>query len=251
MTKIAIISDLHLKHWYYRTHLLNDLMPHQSVAESVRKEKPDLIIDAGDLELPELLQSAIGTTPLVSIPGNHEWYGKEFPGHHVGQNVVEIDGIKIITATLWTNLNNRDSRTCARVASYLNDFTLIKVRDGDSENGVRCFSADDCADAHELNLEFLKENFPADVVVTHHAPSFKSVHPKYLNVLPTDYLVNYGFASKLDDVVLQSGAKVWVHGHVHSPFDYMIGDTHVICWPCGYPFECKGRKPYAPVYIEV
>ena len=28
--------------------------------------------------------------------------------------------------------------------------------------------------------------------------------------------------------------KLWIHGHVHNNFDYMIGDTRVICNPRGY-----------------
>ena len=28
--------------------------------------------------------------------------------------------------------------------------------------------------------------------------------------------------------------KYWIHGHMHSNVDYMIGDTRVVCNPRGY-----------------
>jgi predicted phosphodiesterase len=34
--------------------------------------------------------------------------------------------------------------------------------------------------------------------------------------------------------------KYWVHGHTHTPFDYMIEGCRVICNPCGYPGQDTG-----------
>jgi hypothetical protein len=28
--------------------------------------------------------------------------------------------------------------------------------------------------------------------------------------------------------------KLWTHGHTHHPFDYIVGETRVICNPRGY-----------------
>jgi predicted phosphodiesterase len=30
---------------------------------------------------------------------------------------------------------------------------------------------------------------------------------------------------------------VWIHGHTHTPCQYVVGDTRVICNPIGYPRE--------------
>jgi hypothetical protein len=88
------------------------------------------------------------------------------------------------------------------------------------------------------------------VVVTHHAPSFESVHEKYRTVNDWDY--NYGFASYNEDVILDyPEIKVWVHGHMHDPFDYTLGETRVICNPRGYiGYEPKARD-YRLKYFEV
>ncbi len=92
-----------------------------------------------------------------------------------------------------------------------------------------------------------------DIIVTHHCPSFQSVHENYKKSYGTDlYLVNYGFSSHLDDTVEKSGAKYWVCGHTHWKHSYKIGETEVICNPLGYPGENEGYpENYVPVYVEI
>ena len=247
--KIAIISDLHLTHWINRTRRLNDDMPHVLVGKSVREHKPDLIIDAGDLELPDLLRDEIGDTPLLIIPGNHDYYNKTWHGVQDGLGAQEHGGLKIAHAPLWVDLQRGDPMTCAVVGNWLNDFRLIGVYDGYTV--ARRFTIGDCMVAHSAHLAFMRASMPADIIVTHHAPSFKSVHPRYLATKGTnEYLTNYGFASHLDEFVEESKAKLWVHGHVHDQFDYMIGSTRVITNPCGYPHEHRHRL-YEPVYVDL
>ena len=38
----------------------------------------------------------------------------------------------------------------------------------------------------------------------------------------------------MDQYIEDLGADVWIHGHVHSSFDYNIGKTRIICNPRGY-----------------
>ena len=70
------------------------------------------------------------------------------------------------------------------------------------------------------------------MVITHHAPSIGSV-PRDFHRNP----VSAAYASNLDELVEQSGAALWVHGHLHSQSDYRIGNTRVVCNPRGYPDE--------------
>jgi len=65
------------------------------------------------------------------------------------------------------------------------------------------------------------------VVVTHHAPSFKSVVPRF-----ADSLLSACFASNLDQ--LMGFSELWIHGHMHDSLDYMANGTRVICNPRGY-----------------
>jgi hypothetical protein len=69
------------------------------------------------------------------------------------------------------------------------------------------------------------------VVITHHAPSFASVNEKYAH----EKTMNGGYASELTEFVLDhTNIKVWVHGHMHDPVDYMIENTRVLSHPRGY-----------------
>ena len=57
-------------------------------------------------------------------------------------------------------------------------------------------------------------------------------------------LLNGAFASNLNELVLSSGALLWVHGHTHYWVDYSIGNTRVMCNPRGYAGEdVRGFDP--------
>jgi Icc-related predicted phosphoesterase len=67
---------------------------------------------------------------------------------------------------------------------------------------------------------------------THHAPSQRSVPIEHQNDI-----LSAAYASSLDALVENSGAALWIHGHLHQAQDYAIGQTRVICNPRGYPDE--------------
>ena len=71
---------------------------------------------------------------------------------------------------------------------------------------------------------------PGDVVLTHHAPSYQSLHPRYAG----DSELNAAYMSNLESLIDEILPQVWFHGHVHTSFDYMVGDTRVLCNPRGY-----------------
>jgi Icc-related predicted phosphoesterase len=66
--------------------------------------------------------------------------------------------------------------------------------------------------------------------VSHHLPSWESVAERYRG----DKL-SAAFASNLDAIIEREQPRLWIHGHTHDGFDYMIGETRVLCNPCGYP----------------
>src|SRR5690606_28638686 len=71
------------------------------------------------------------------------------------------------------------------------------------------------------------------VVISHHSCSIQSIHPRFAN-----NLYNCFFCDPLDkDIVLTWKPKLWIHGHTHDSFDYILGDTRIICNPSGYPNE--------------
>ena len=62
--------------------------------------------------------------------------------------------------------------------------------------------------------------------------------------------MNGGYASDMEDFIHRNNhIKLWVHGHTHSPSDYMVGDTRVVCNPLGYPGE--RREPNTRLVLDV
>jgi len=96
------------------------------------------------------------------------------------------------------------------------------------------------AKVHEETKQYFESVLKANqskkfVVITHHAPSFMSIHENYKN----DRLMNGGYASNLEDFILDNtNITYWIHGHMHNTFNYTIGETQVLCNPRGYiPYE--------------
>ena len=47
--------------------------------------------------------------------------------------------------------------------------------------------------------------------------------------------MNGAYHSDLSDIMLDNPQiKLWTHGHTHHPFDYVIGETRIVCNPRGY-----------------
>ena len=184
---------------------------------------------------------------VIYIAGNHEFYhGKfyaaidylreecaKYPNIYFLENDTKIiDDVVFVGGTLWTDMNKGDPLTLHAIESMMNDFKIIR-------NEYRSYapmSARDVATRHAKTLAYFRlvlseHKDKKCVVVGHHSPSFQSCHPMYGN----DTLMNGGYHSDLSEFILDHPQVVlWTHGHTHHPFDYMIGDTRVVCNPRGY-----------------
>jgi Icc-related predicted phosphoesterase len=69
-------------------------------------------------------------------------------------------------------------------------------------------------------------------VISHHAPSIRSIPDEYHNDL-----IYASFASNLENFIRETKPDFWIHGHVHEASDYFINQTRIICNPKGYPGE--------------
>lgn len=74
-------------------------------------------------------------------------------------------------------------------------------------------------------------------------PSFGSVAPEY-----KDDLTSAAFASRLDELV--ESANVWIHGHTHASFDYLVGRCRVACNPGGYPLNTVAAREAGDLQFE-
>ena len=183
----------------------------------------------------------------IYVAGNHEFYhGKwkrtltvlseecaKFPNiFFLEAGSKKIDDVTFIGGTLWTDMNKGDPLTLHAVRDMMNDFNCIKKE----EEGYTNLKPHDTVMRHKHMLGYIKtvvaerpdEKF---VVVGHHSPSFQSVHEGYKG----ETLMNGAYHSDLSEFILdRPQIKLWVHGHTHHPFDYMIGETRVVCNPRGY-----------------
>jgi hypothetical protein len=71
------------------------------------------------------------------------------------------------------------------------------------------------------------------LVVTPHLPPPRSIAPQYAGSSLNRFFV----AEDAAGLVERSGDRLWIHGHTHTPCDYVIGETRVVCNPRGYPGE--------------
>jgi predicted phosphodiesterase len=184
---------------------------------------------------------------VIYVAGNHEFYnGKwtkgiqylrdecaKFPNvHFLERDCVKIMDVTFVGGTLWTNMNKGDPLTLHAVRDMMNDFRIIK----NDAKGFTNLKPADTVIRHRETLDYIRsvvaerhdEKF---VVVGHHSPSFQSVHEQYKH----ETLMNGAYHSDLSEFILDHPQiKLWTHGHTHHCFDYVIGETRIVCNPRGY-----------------
>lgn len=229
-----------------RLHILSDLhmgkqdMPPPEVAA-------DVTILAGDVRRPAAEAMAWATgfgRPVLYVAGNHEFYGGSIPSvrrelaenahehgiHLLDQDTKIIGGVRFVGTTLWTDFElfgtEKKASAMAMAAKLMRDFSAIRNADDSVFT-----PADSCAlfaAQYTWLASVLDEPFGGPtVVITHHAPTARSVHPRF-----ADSPVTPAFVS--DCTALMGRAALWIHGHTHDSFDYMAGGTRVLCNPRGY-----------------
>lgn len=182
------------------------------------------------------------------VVGNHEHYHGRFDKTHqelrsllpanvelLDKEAVEYAGVVFMGATLWTNCNNGDSLTVWTLKSSMNDYRVIQNHYADQGLYHKLapeFTFREHANTLEAFKPLLAKNAHKPVVmITHHAPSFMSISQQYRD----DHHMNGGYASDLSEFILDHPQiKKWIHGHVHSSHQYVIGDTEILCNPRGY-----------------
>ncbi len=222
----------------------------------------DIVVVAGDVcegvarGFKYLRAHISAPTPIVMVAGNHEFYRSSLERElasarraapalvitFLDDGTAEIDGIRFIGTTLWTDYDffGTDLRRDAMAAAEdgLMDHRLIRA-----DRGPRLtFRPEDARERHFASRRFLDKTLSRPfagptVVVTHHAPHERSVHPAH-----RESLLTAAFVSDLSDVIAFQ-PELWVHGHTHARFDYRIGTTRVICNPRGYGGENRAFDP--------
>lgn len=241
-----------------RLHILSDL--HLSRGGlAIPDTNADIIILAGDIARPkEALQwmHRFGE-PVLYVPGNHEFYGGTIDGtrqdlkeyasgtrvHILDNTEIVLHGIRFLGSTLWSDFNLYGTevreQAIAESLAFIRDFARIKS--GASPD--QAFSPFDMETLFNANRAWLQERLgrPFDgptVVVTHHAPSRKSIHPRF-----EGSLINNCFVSDSEHLMGADRVVLWIHGHTHDSFDYRVNGTRIVCNPRGYAKDGVNENP--------
>jgi Icc-related predicted phosphoesterase len=270
--KLAIASDLHVE--------FGDI-------DLTNTGGADVLILAGDICMLKDLdkQSERGDTArnffqrvsaqfprVLYVMGNHEHYSGDFAkgtdrfrtfcGLHNIANItlldkesVVINGYDFHGGTLWTDFNDMDTMTMHNAATAMNDYHAVK----NSHDTVSWkFLPKHALRDHQKMLNYLqvvmdtyRETGRTDnkvVVITHHAPSRLSIHEKYAH----DALMNGNFYTDMNEFILANPqVQLWIHGHMHDPFDYGLGGTRVVCNPRGYVQYEQRAQEFELMYVEL
>ena len=231
--KIQIASDLHWDMMADRSKF-QEVLPVSSVKADILLLVGDMTGNPGDFEYLTKLP-----IPILYILGNHEYYGYPFPDrlnelkayfqgsniHVLNNEIFMLDGIKFICSTMWTDLNhgmhNRIVKQCMNDLHVIKGFTVTRWLQ----------EYDKARDYIKFCLGSKLEGERTTVVVTHHAPSYKSEQRHFGSA------ISGGFCAHMDDVIEHFQPPLWVHGHTHDPVDYFIGKTRVVTNPKGYDCE--------------
>jgi len=233
--KLNILSDLHLGFGAFDT----------------PQNDADVVVLAGDISRPrEAAAWALRLgKPVLYVPGNHEFYDASIEGalaelkrlcadtpvHVLDDREIVLDGVRFLGTTLWTDFGvsgGGDARAAAMdmARRRIRDFTAIRLDDASDAP----FAPEDAARRFEAHVGWLQSRLGAahagpTVVITHHAPSPRSIHPRF-----EGSPVNACFVSDLHALMGGDRVQLWVHGHTHDSFDYEVNGTRVVCNPRGY-----------------
>jgi len=146
---------------------------------------------------------------------------------------------------MWSDFELFGDKGAALKAAYeMNDYHRIRLSKGSYR---KLKPSDTCIAHHESRnrlTEFLENGDPSkSIVVTHHAPSPKSLHPG-----TEGRILSAAYASNLEDIILEYQPMLWIHGHIHRNQDYHIGKTRIIANPRGYIDE-KENPEFNPGLI--
>ena len=280
--KIALCSDLHLEFADLDIKnadgadvlvLAGDIMTAQELHDFPEEDAPTIQIDGmsrrdkAKMYRKFLQRCSREFKHVLYVAGNHEYYnGKwsqtittlrnecaKFDNVHFMENdTLVIDDVVFVGGTLWTDMNRGDPLTKQIVESSMNDYRTIRV-ESRSYGRLR---PDDTIGCHIQTLDYIRKTVDGDstkkyFVVGHHAPSKLSTKPQY----ESDIHINGAYSSDLSEFILdRPQILVWVHGHTHHDFDYVIGTTRIVAHPrgyVGYERSTQELDPYYPQIIEV
>jgi Icc-related predicted phosphoesterase len=253
--KIQLLSDLHLEVaplWQPTP------APHADVlvlAGDIGSYQTGSLLREDDFGLSRFSPRLGWPTPVLFVPGNHEYDGLDFDTAHARLRTtceqlgitwlertsvqMELRGqrVRFLGTTLWSDFDALvDPRATLTAQLKAQDKAMRAANFYLKKTGTTYASEPMLAPSvRTLGLQCqswlraaLAQPFDAQtVVVTHFAPSLRSADPRY-GLTPG----TAGFCNALEELLPQ--ASLWLHGHLHCPSDYVQAGCRVVANPLGY-----------------
>lgn len=242
------------------------------IPQRLDTDKDTVLILAGDLDtgvrsLDHIKTFADQFKAVIVVLGNHDYYDQQYRAlpyeykaaiqYHGLRNVhilqnegIEIDKYHFFGSTFWTNMD-RGSPLVEMLAPKVmgqSDFSLIKVGYKTSVKigelteplfmGPKIWQ-EEHKTAFDAMRRYVDQHTPV-VLITHHPGSMQAISEEYKQYGNANHL----WASEYGDWVVDNpNVKMWFSGHTHTPHKFMIGTTHFIGNPIGYPGEKSRWDP--------
>ncbi len=280
---IQLLSDLHLEsHPHFAAQplagadvlvLAGDIGSYQQDSALTRLAVPDFGL-ARFSPRPVHEGGAGWPTPVIFVPGNHEYDGLEFDEAHqrlrqacerwgliwLEQESVVLQGVRFVGCTLWSDFdglscapgpaaNDAEAAAPGALAEHLKArdkafrAANFYLRKNHSLLAGEPMLAEQVREQALKSQRWLRQVLATGfdgptVAVTHFAPSLLSADPRY-GLTPG----TAGFCNALDDLL--PAAQLWLHGHLHCAQDYVSRGCRVVANPLGYARKGE-QKNYRP-----
>ena len=270
--KIQLLSDLHLEcqpEWRALPAPGADLLV---LAGDIGSYQTGSRLQDNDFGLAQFSPLNGWPTPVLFVPGNHEYDGLDFDATHIRlqetcarlgitwleRETTVFHGVRFLGTTLWSDfdvLGPQDARSDTALAQQLKardkafraaNYYLKKTHT--TRNGEPMLAAairEQALVCQQWLTDALTTPFDGPtVVVTHFAPSLHSADPRYGSTPGTA-----GFCNALDHLLPH--ASLWLHGHLHAPSHYRHNGCNVIANPLGYARKNEQTHFQPQILIEI
>lgn len=256
MTTFALMSDVHLEHGGRNFDLPDAdillLAGDICVVDDLRDSYMATLIGQRSREF--LIDVSKKYRHIIWIPGNHEYYDgviETVTGRVndflVSENINNITfneygtfttgGVKVVYATLWTDMNNSSPLVISQAAGYMNDYQYIKCDPFGPDNISRNLRPSDTLSLHVKHKQHIEQECANTtdkiVVMTHHAPLLSLIN-RERNPSAVDYC--YG-CTDMEDIIHDNDILVWAYGHVHTRDENVFGG---VCGNTKFISNCRG-----------
>lgn len=263
-----VCSDLHLEFYknidVIKSKFNSELVEHNktkitSEHNKTKIQKNNLLFLCGDIGYPfndnydEFMNFVSNKfSKIFVVSGNHEYYNasktiseidtqinhitdKYNNIHFMNNQVKHLPefNLTVIGSVLWSRVTINEK--------LINDFNYINTKQGTKNNQL--ISIQDYNNLHNESLKKLTTNIYENnnttqtIIMTHHLPSFKMIHPSYKGSKINDF-----FATNLEFLMQQFNINYWLCGHTHFRMEKIIHDTKVIAYPYGYKKDLSKKR---------